>query len=727
MEVTVCDRQRNRMRNLLLLFLGIFLVLPTWAQDLSQHNWYFGNSANGIRFNRGTNQAQLTTNQALPFGMGGAAVATDPATANLLFYTDGVRVYDASHVVMSNGTGLNGQANANQPVAIAPMPGQPNRYFIFTNTANFTTGGSISMSIVDLNQFGNAVFPAPALGVVEAAKNVAVPGLANRSEGMMIIPHDNETDFWLITHENNSQNYAATLIDATATFPTTFSLGLGFPLSAANISYHEASSKLAISPQSANVDALILNFDPPTGAITFDRLILNSATAATNGQSIYDIEWDPQGRYLYLSRHGDTGIPANVLQYDYLNPNITLAPALSSPVFRSYGLQLAPDSNIYHLYQAASGGPFLLGSLSNTDTVASQVVHTQSLFNGANFNGTQFPSFKPRDSVELLVDFTAVGTCQNAPTSFFPDVTPNADSLRWNFGDGSGSGSWSPIYTYTTAGTFNVTLTAFYRGQTDSITNPITITPFDLQLQLVEDTTACRDEFPPPRGSSTPTQFSVTVSIQGGSPTSIVWSNGDLGETLTPDSAGYYYVVVTDASGCAAYAGVNVKEYGLQDQRSNVWHFGNTAGIDFNEQPPLATGNSAMDAPEGCAIVCDRNGDVIFYTDGDRVYDKNDTEIDSGIGGDPNASQSSIIVPVQGDETLYYIFTTQAINGTSPYEVRYSLFDLKLNSGTGGLLEKNVLLFSRSTERITSNGRWLIVHEYGNNTFRTYPISAEGI
>lgn len=139
-----------------------------------------------------------------PFSQGGAAVATDPATANLLFYTDGIRVYDATHSIMPNGTGLNALANTNQPVAISPMPGQTNRWYIFTNTASFTTGGSISRSAVDMNQFGNAVFPAPALGVVEAAKNVAVPFLTNRSEAMIIVPHDNNTDFWLITHQNGS-------------------------------------------------------------------------------------------------------------------------------------------------------------------------------------------------------------------------------------------------------------------------------------------------------------------------------------------------------------------------------------------------------------------------------------------------------------------------------------------------------------------------------------------
>jgi N-formylglutamate amidohydrolase len=38
-------------------------------------------------------------------------------------------------------------------------------------------------------------------------------------------------------------------------------------------------------------------------------------------------------------------------------------------------------------------------------------------------------------------------------------------------------------------------------------------------------------------------------------------------------------------------------------------------------------------------------------------------------------------MPVPGDETLFYIFTTKEVHGTFTYELRYSLFDLKLNNG----------------------------------------------
>lgn len=723
-------------KKFLVLGLAFLFAVQTMAQNLERHNWYFGNSTTGIRFNRTTAKASLLNNQAMPFGTGGSAVVTDPANANLLFYTDGQVVYDASHALMVNGSGLTGNNSANQPVAVCAIPTQPGQYLIFTNSANFTTGGTISYSIVNMALFGNAAFPAPALGEVTATKNVAIPALANRSEGMMIIPHANGTDFWLITHQNNSQNYAATLINAgsfTGTFNTIITSGLALPLTVASFSYHPVLKKVAVAPQSSNEDAIILNFDDTNGTFSFDRYIYNTGKATATNQSIYDIEWSLSGQYLYISRYGEPGINAELIQYDYVNSNTStpltvLTPILPAPVFRSFGLQMAPDSAIYHLYQASAGGPMQVAKITKSDTIASSVVYTPLPLGNSDFVAQQFPSFAPRANVNLTVSFTSIGSCQNSPTTFFPTVLPAADSLTWDFGDTSTASAWSPVHTYATAQSFTVTLTAYYHGQQAQAAQPVTINAFPLQLQLVQDTTACRSEFPPPRGSSAPTQFSVKVNVTGGNPVSYTWSNGDTGQILTPDSAGYYYVVVADASGCSAYAGVNVKEYGLQDQRANIWYFGNKAGIDFNVRPPQALNKSAMNAPEGCAIICDRNGQVIFYTDGSQVWDKTNTMITPlPLGGDPTATQSSIIVPVPGDETLYYIFTTQAINGTSPNEVRYSLYDLKLNAGKGAVVQQDILLFGKSTERVTANGNWLVIHEFGNSSFRSYPISAQGI
>ena len=69
------------------------------------------------------------------------------------------------------------------------------------------------------------------------------------------------------------------------------------------------------------------------------------------------------------------------------------------------------------------------------------------------------------------------------------------------------------------------------------------------------------------------------------------------------------------------------------------------------------------------------------------------------------------------------IFSQQRRSNQGLYEVRYSLYDLK----SGTLREQNVLLFTRSTERLTGSANWLIAHEAGNNSFRAYEITPNGI
>lgn len=717
-----------RMRRLFVFFSLSLLPFAALSQNLERYNWYFGNSVQAIRFNR-TTQLPSIVNKAIPFGTGGSSTASHPANGNLLFYTDGSNVYDALNLLMPNGGGLTGNTSSNQPTVICPVPGQPGKYFIFVNTSAFPAGGSISASVVDMNLFGNAPFPTPALGDLES-KNAAVPGLINRAEGMIIIPDANGIDFYLVSQQLNTGTFDVTTINAasyTGTYTTNSFTLTAIPMSAANLAYHAGTGRIAVSSQDTSTDAILLNMDNSTGTLTFDRFILNSGLPTFSNQSIYDIEFSPTGRYLYLSRHGDGTVVPDVFQYDYTNPSATLTTILPAPVFRSYGLQMAPDNLIYHLYQAVAGGPFLLGTLDDADSISTKVIYTPSVLSVTSFAGTQFPSFAPRSQETLVVDFTFAGTCQNNPTSFFPDITPGADSVRWDFDDGTGSNAWSPVHLYGAPQPYNVVLTAFYQDQVQTATQTVTIQSFSLQLDLVQDTTACRSEFPPPRGTASPTQFSVTVNVTGGAATSYTWSNGDTGPILTPDSAGYYYVVVTDGSGCSAYAGVNVKEYGLQDQRSNKWYFGNRAGIDFNQQPPIPLDDSAMDAPEGVAIICNRNGQTIFYTDGFNVYDRTHTLIASAIGGEPASTQSSIIFPVPGDETLYYIFTTESVNAGSTNMVKYSLFDLKQNGGLGAVVQQGLPLFARSTERITASRQWLILHESGNNSFRAYPISAAGI
>ncbi|HYC84597.1 MAG TPA: PKD domain-containing protein, partial [Chryseosolibacter sp.] len=690
------------------------------------------------------------------YGNGGGAVATHPSTGQLLFYTDGATVYDAAHRPMPNGSGLGGNPSGNQPAVIVQVPGQTSRYWIFTNSATSVAAGAVRLSEVDMTLFGNnsvgSNFPAGDVGVVKAQ---AVGALTNVAEAMILIPHSNGTDYWLVTGDNTTGDFNVTQITAAGVGTTQLQgNGTGLIFRPAHFAYHAASGRLAVAPADADRNVMIFSFDDATGNISFNStsgFVFNSAVATITSQpAIYDVEWSASGDYLYVSRRGDIGIQADVTQFNLTSSLITPQSVLPNPVFRSFGLQMAPDSAIYHLYQETSGGPFLLSRFNEPDSATAPIPYEVTPIGAVNFNAMQFPSFAA-GRVVMTLDFSVSGTCANSPSKFFPIVDPGADSLVWTFGDGNGSNIWSPTHTYTQGQSYSVTMTAFAGDTSQSVTKSITINQFDVQVQLVSDTTACSCELEFPKASPPPppcTAFSVTATATG-SLGAIQWygpSGALAGQntlTLTSvDSAGFYYVIVQDAagSGCAAYAGVNIREYGIEDARSNIWYFGNNGGINFNADFIPSTGADAivgdLISAEGTAIICDRNGQVIVSTNGEQVYDREGNLLPVGMGGSQNATQSALIMPVPSDPTLYYIFVTQEVYpAVAPgYELRYAIFDLKI-APFGGLIDPDgnpangasTVLFTRSTERITGNLNWLIAHEYGNNNFRAYRVTALGI
>ncbi len=176
----------------------------------------------------------------------------------------------------------------------------------------------------------------------------------------------------------------------------------------------------------------------------------------------------------------------------------------------------------------------------------------------------------------------------------------------------------------------------------------------------------------------------------------------------------------------------------LKAQRNNIWYFGNYSGLDFNQASgsplPALTGNSAMVADEGCSSICDDNGDLLFYTNGVIVYNRNHQQMLNGdnLGGDISAFQSSIIVPHPGDKILYYIFTADAIENDYANGYRYSVVDMRGDNGNGIVISKNTLIWAPGSERMTAsrhaNGTdvWLITNDNSSNIFRAWLINCSG-
>ena len=82
-----------------------------------------------------------------------------------------------------------------------------------------------------------------------------------------------------------------------------------------------------------------------------------------------------------------------------------------------------------------------------------------------------------------------------------------------------------------------------------------------------------------------------------------------------------------------------------------VWAMGKHAGLDFMQGPDPVAITSAIDElnNEGCASVCDKSGHLLFYTNGKKIWNRNNAVMSNGgsLPGIATATQSSLIVPVQ--------------------------------------------------------------------------------
>jgi len=175
-------------------------------------------------------------------------------------------------------------------------------------------------------------------------------------------------------------------------------------------------------------------------------------------------------------------------------------------------------------------------------------------------------------------------------------------------------------------------------------------------------------------------------------------------------------------------------------KRTNHWYFGNGAGIDFSSGTATPDTLGKLHTWEGCAVMSDTLGNLLFYTDGDTVWDKNHTLMPHGYGlfGCVNlgsTAQAAVIVPRPYYPFQYYIFTNDCQENSGALGFRYTLVDLTLNAGAGDIdtTQKNVLLFSPNTEGVAVTYKcnkkdyWVVVHEFGNSNYRIYSVDSSGV
>ncbi len=167
--------------------------------------------------------------------------------------------------------------------------------------------------------------------------------------------------------------------------------------------------------------------------------------------------------------------------------------------------------------------------------------------------------------------------------------------------------------------------------------------------------------------------------------------------------------------------------------RGNVWYFGQNAGLTFGGAGPQALTDGQLNTPEGCASVSNLAGNLLFYTDGDKIYNRNHALMPgaTGLGGSPRSTQAALIVPHPNRSWLYFVFSVA--DGTQSTGIQYRLVDMTLQGGLGGIAAPSKTLSGNSTEKLTiiphcnKSNYWLILHEKESATFRVHLINDNGL
>lgn len=165
----------------------------------------------------------------------------------------------------------------------------------------------------------------------------------------------------------------------------------------------------------------------------------------------------------------------------------------------------------------------------------------------------------------------------------------------------------------------------------------------------------------------------------------------------------------------------------------NVWQFGDAVGLDFNSCTPVVI-TGVNNGFEGCSSICDSTGQLLFYTNSDKVWDRANNLMPNGnlIASSGTLSQV-IIIPKPLSNSAFYIITTK-IQAQGSLSLRYHEVDMTLNSGFGDVISSNNELSTLNvTEQISAtfhdNGTdiWLMTHEYATNNFLAFLVTSSGI
>ncbi|HEU5165331.1 MAG TPA: hypothetical protein VFU29_07320, partial [Chitinophagaceae bacterium] len=438
------------------------------------------------------------------------------SSGNLLFFTDGIKVWNTSRVEMPKPPGRWPWGIDDQVLPlICPYPENDSLYYLFTvgGGGGLNTGKFLftTINMAANGKAGEIVYP-PSPG---SANYFTV--LADNASFMLAgTAHCNQRDTWIVTITNGALNSFLVSPGGTNTTPVTTLLPV--PQSTlsegySNIKFSPNGEKLVIPIVSKN-EILVYGFNNQTGIFS-DPLLLHLPSK----ELLEDVEISPAGSKLYYASYeyemdgnDQTGVEFhNIFQLNLESgsaadieksrykvnpfPNRAGCPGPCLIIMRT--LQLGPDGKIYvSLRKDKDNGINLIEFPERDREYASypgNYLRYGKVYKFINVNYIRSASFSPKENgIQVKKK-----TCLGLPTEFSLLYT-KIDSVKWDFGDPtSGASNYSieitPTHNYKAVNQYTIKAIMYKACHTDTAITQVSIDPDPIVRipAYIKDTIVC--------------------------------------------------------------------------------------------------------------------------------------------------------------------------------------------------------------------------------------------
>lgn len=506
------------MRKQLLLVTLLFLISCSLQAQFQNGLWtgkeaYNWPEHSGV-LNFSTSPPQVVDGSNNYYNGEGSGAISDSA-GNLLFYSNGIMVWNKNHEVMENGAGLLGNSSSTQSGLIIPKPGNEGHYYVFSvdygSESDVTLPSAFYYSEIDMNLNGG-------LGAVTSNKNIPLP--VPVGEKITAIYHADGEQIWVISHAgtlsgpNNVFNAFLVSSSGISTTPVTSAVGEAIWQSYGQMKVSPDGKRVAFTNLAFFDPSLqVFDFDSSTGQLSNP---INLSLALQFGWLSYGLEFSPNGRFLYI---GDE-MPAKIRQYDLESGNAEQILASETVLvdyddypmgtFTISSFQAAPDGKIYIIRKNISYcldcGEEYEQENPNYNIFGRSVVVIEYPNNpgaacGINLQGIEIETGEGLPG--FIQDYFESGilyegeNCSGAEIAFSTLRIPGITSILWDFGDTASPDNTStdllPTHTYNMAGTYTITATITSNGAIQTAVTEVVINPRPVVLVPEDGLAQCAD------------------------------------------------------------------------------------------------------------------------------------------------------------------------------------------------------------------------------------------